>query len=291
MLISRREWHRLVLGGIGAAVLTPAGRAAPLIDSTIRGVEVGVQSYSFRDLELHEAIEAMVSIGIGSCELWQGHVEPRGRSREELRRWRLMAPLEALGTVREMFAHAGVRISAYNSSFRDDFTDAEMDRGFEMARALGVDLITASSTLSVVPRVAAHARQHAIPVAFHNHSNLDPNEFARPSDYDQAFAMADGAPLAINLDIGHLTAANFDAVAFLETRHARIRSIHLKDRKRDNGPNVPWGDGDTPIGPVLRLLRDERWAIPANIEYEYDGADTVKEVARCFDYCRTVLEA
>ena len=290
-MFTRREWHRLVLGGVGAVMLASAGRAAPTIDSTIRGVEVGVQSYSFRDLELHQAIDAMVGIGIGSCELWQGHVEPRGGSREELREWRLMAPLGAFRTLKDMFDRAGVRISAYNISFRDDFTDAEIDRGFEMARALGTALITASSTLSVVPRVARHARTHGMPVAFHNHSNMGSNQFARPTDYDKAIAMADGAPIAINLDIGHFAAANFDAVAFLRTNHARVRSLHLKDRRRDDGPNVPWGEGDAPIGPVLRMLRDERWAIPANIEYEYDGEDTVKEVARCFDYCKAALEA
>jgi hypothetical protein len=32
---------------------------------------------------------------------------------------------------------------AYNLSFDDTFTDEEIDRGFEMAKALGADFITA----------------------------------------------------------------------------------------------------------------------------------------------------
>ena len=97
--------------------------------------------------------------------------------------------------------------------------------------------------------------------------------------------------LAVNLDIGHFTAANFDAVAFLRQHHDRIVSLHIKDRKRNDGPNVPLGEGDTPIVQVLQLVRDQKWTMPVNIEYEYKGGDTVEEVKRCLAYCRKALDA
>jgi len=40
---------------------------------------------------------------------------------------------------------------------------------------------------------------------------------------------------------------------------------------------------------VLQLLKENRWAIPANIEYEYKGADTVAEVKNCYEYCKSAL--
>jgi sugar phosphate isomerase/epimerase len=67
----------------------------------------------------------------------------------------------------------------------------------------------------------------------------------------------------INLDIGHFTAANYDPVPFLKQHHARITNLHLKDRKKDHGPNVPWGTGDTPLKEVLLVLKKEKYAIPA----------------------------
>ena len=54
-----------------------------------------------------------------------------------------------LRRIREKFDSAGITVLAYNYSFRDDFTDEEIERGFLMAKALGAPAITASSTVSV----------------------------------------------------------------------------------------------------------------------------------------------
>jgi len=157
-----------------------------------------------------------------------------------------------------------------------------------MAQALGVNLITASSTLSAAKRVAPFADKYKITVAMHGHSNLtDPNEFAKPESFAAALAMS--KYFAVNLDVGHYFAAGFDPLKYIEENHARITNLHLKDRKKDNGANVPWGEGDTPIKAVLQLLKKKKYNIPANIEYEYRGDDAVAEVGKCFQYIKTAL--
>jgi sugar phosphate isomerase/epimerase len=276
--ITRREFHQLTIGG-AIAGLVP-----------YKGVRLGVQSYSFRDRALDAAIDAMSKVGLTACELWQGHLEPGGVPREEMRRWRETVSLDVFRQAGEKFRRARIELTAYNISFKDDFSDAEIERGFDMAEALGTKVITASANVSVVPRVARMAARRKVPVGMHNHSDPDPNEFASPESLTRA-ADAEGGFIRINLDIGHFTAANFDPVAFLRRHHGRIVSLHLKDRKRNQGENVAFGEGDTPIGPVLRMLRDERWTIPANIEYEYKGGDTINEVRRCLEYCRRELDS
>jgi sugar phosphate isomerase/epimerase len=150
-----------------------------------------------------------------------------------------------------------------------------------------VDVITASAHLSAIPRVDPVAAEFGIRVAVHNHSRIAKDEFATPDDF--AAALKGTRMIAINLDIGHFTAANFDALAYLDERHSQILSLHIKDRKRNDGDNVPFGQGDTPIVAVLQRLRDRKWDIPAQIEYEYKGEDTNTEVRRCLEYCRKAL--
>ena len=330
-MYSRREFGKIALVGFPVSIALAQGSSK--IDGKVNGVRIGVQSYSFRNLPLDDAIKAMASIGIGECELFSGHVEPRmgpppgagprpeaagprppeaaGRTppqgaspqgpgrggmspemrrqlQEETRKWRLTVPLDHFKDIRKKFDAAGIRLQAYNLSFNDNFTDEEIDRGFLMAKALGVKVITASSTLSSAKRVAPFADKHKITVAMHGHSNLtDPNQFAKPESFASALEMS--KYFAVNLDVGHFFAAGFDPLGYIEANHARISNLHLKDRKKDNGPNTPWGQGDTPIKQVLLLLKQKKYDIPANIEYEYQGEDAVAEVKKCFQYIKDSL--
>ncbi|MDX2033623.1 MAG: sugar phosphate isomerase/epimerase [Blastocatellia bacterium] len=288
--MTRRVWNQLAIGAAAAAMLPRETFAAAKPNSRIKGVQLGAQSYSFRDRSLDDALKAYGEVGLSCCELWSGHLEPSGLKRDDLRKWRLTTPLSFFNLQREKFQKAGVELYALNYSFREDFTDEEIARGFEITRALGARVITASSNVTTARRIDPFAKKYKIRVGMHNHSRIVANEFATPDDFAKAM---DGMSeyICINLDIGHFTAANFDAVDFLQKHHDRIVTLHIKDRKRNQGDNVVFGEGDTPIKPVLELLMKNKWKIPANIEYEYKGPDTIAEMKRCYDYCRKALGA
>jgi sugar phosphate isomerase/epimerase len=308
--ISRRKFTQFAAAGAGSlfaacspspepeTTAPPEKAAAPaMINSTFQGVRIGCQSYSFRDRPVDQVIAAMAEIGIGECELWSAHLERMGgdsmtseMTREQLRDWRLTVPLNEIEAVGRRFRDAGVRVYAFNYSFKDDFTDPEIERGFEMAKALGSEVLTASSNVTTANRIDPFAQKYGMRVGMHNHSRIEPNEFATPDDFAAA-KEGNSNHIAINLDIGHFTAANFDPLAYLSEHHADIVTLHIKDRKRDQGDNVPFGEGDTKITEALHLLRDNKYDIPANIEYEYKGADTVAEVRKCFEYCKAALGA
>src|SRR5579872_4045060 len=218
-MYSRREFSKLALAAI------PAAQVLARVNSKVDGVQIGVQSYSFRDRPLDAAIQAMVEVGLGECELYEGHVEPK-MSRDELRKWRTSVSMDHFHQIRKKFDQAGILLYAYNYSFRDNFSDEEIARGFEMAKALGVGIITASGTLSVVDRVDREAQKAKIKVGFHGHSDVKhPNEFSTPESFEKA--MAGRSPyININLDIGHFFAAGFDPVEFLE-KHHEIGRAHV----------------------------------------------------------------
>jgi sugar phosphate isomerase/epimerase len=287
-MYSRRDFGKLA--GLAAGIPVSRLYAAAKVDSTIRGVLIGAQSYSFRDLPLDGAIDGMKQIGLSECELAMGHVEPAGLSGDDLKNWRITTPLSYFKDIRKKFDVAGIQVYAYSLNFKDGFSDEELDRGFEMTKALGTDLITTSTTLTCAKRLAPLAEKHRVRVALHGHDQTQkPNEFSSRESFAKGLALS--PMFYVNLDIGHFTAANGDAVAYLEEKHDRILVLHIKDRKKNHGDNVPWGEGDTPIKPVLQLVRSKKWKIPCNIEYEYGkpGMDTIDEVRKCFEYCKQAL--
>jgi sugar phosphate isomerase/epimerase len=213
----------------------------------------------------------------------------RGQADDALRKWRLSASMGSFKGLRKTFDAAGVDVQLLCYNLRENTTDDEIEYSFQMAKALGVRAITCSTRIAVARRVAPFADKHKLMWGAHGHDKTqDPEEFSSPESF--ATVMSLGKYMGVNLDIGHFTAANYDPVAYIKEHHARITNLHLKDRKRDHGANLPWGQGDTPIKPVLQLLKKEKYNFPANVEYEYMGHDDpVTEVARCLQFCKDAL--
>jgi sugar phosphate isomerase/epimerase len=280
-MYSRRDLGRIALAAPFATVASA---------SIVNGVRIGAQSYSFRELpdsSIDAVIDAYKRCALGYAELWQGHLEPKDRDRAAA--WRKNPPFGEIKAVRARFDAAGVVLYAFYYSFREEFSDAEIENGFKIARALGVRRITTSANLSTVRRIDRFAQRYKTYAGMHNHSEIRDNEFARPEDFAQAMS-GTSKYIAVNLDIGHFTAAGYDPVEYLRRYHQRILTLHIKDRRKNQGANVPFGEGDTDIHGVLNLLRTKKYKIPAMIEYEYPGnSDPVTEVKACYDYLRRAL--
>jgi sugar phosphate isomerase/epimerase len=303
MNYSRRDFGKFALAAL------PAAAFAAKVNSTVKGVRLGTITYSFRDFprtpgvdNIDAIIKALIECGIGDIELFAPNAEPgraggfprpgtpeAAKAREELRAWRMGTPMDHFKSVHKKFDAAGITIHAYTMNYRGDFTDPEIDKTFEQAKALGVDTISTSTQVSMTKRLLGFADKHKVYVAFHGHSLIhNPDEFSTPATFQQALDMSKYAK--VNLDIGHFTAANENALDYIEKHHDRITHLHIKDRKKNDGENVEWGKGDTPIKEVLGLLRDKKYPIPAFIEYEYKGTGTsVEEVKKCMAYMRQAL--
>ena len=254
--------------------------AIPKIPSEINGVRVGVETYSYRRIggedALDRVIQSMVELQLGECEIFSGSLQQFGAQS--------MPQVRGVG---ERFKAAGIEIYSYLGLFGESKADIQIQ--FDIAQALGATVLVHSGTLSRARQIVPVAEERKTIVAMHGHDRIaDPNEFATPESFAAAMAMSDF--FRVNLDIGHFTASGFDAVAYIRENHARITSLHLKDRKRDRGPNVPWGEGDTPIREVLQLLKHEQYPIRAHIEYEHEGtAPAYEEVKKCLDYIKAAL--
>ena len=316
MVQSRRDLGRLALSGVALAVL-PRLQAAK-IDSTVRGVRLGMITGSLNPLPetpagkdvVDTVIEGCLAVGAANIEL-VNMLEPRlvgavsfghppnpmtpeyEKSRVTVREWRLKTPLSRFQEIRKKFADAGLNLFSYVMTFDLDFTDGEIDAVFKQMQALKVGIFcTNQSRLDVAPRLIPFAEKYKIKPAWHPHAMVsDPNEVATPENMEKLLAMS--KQFAINLDIGHFTAGNNDAAEFLKKHHDRITHIHIKDRKRNGGPNVALGTGDTPIKECLTLIRDNKWPIYGIIEREYRDApgNAVQQTKAQLDYLTQILSS
>jgi sugar phosphate isomerase/epimerase len=300
MPYTRREFGQIALAGVPAAIGLPRWppRAQAKIPSRFGGVQVGVITYSFRSMSNAEDIlKALVQIGIGEVELMSNHAEalagaPAGGRRgggSGLAAWRTSTTPETFQAVRRKFEAAGIELRLLCYNMNRNISDEQIEYGFQMARGLGVTAISTSTQVSTAKRVAPFADKHQLMVGYHNHSNVtNPDEVATPESF--AAVTSYSKYHGINLDVGHFTAANFEALPYIEANHSRITNLHLKDRKRDQGATTPWGQGDAPLARALQLLKQKQYDIAANIEYEYRGEDPVAEVAKCLQFCKDALK-
>jgi sugar phosphate isomerase/epimerase len=263
----------------------PTGKTKP--NSKFSGVQIGAITYSFRSMPstAEDLLRYVVQCGISSIELMG---EPAEQYAGISASGRLSASMDKYQALRKMYNDAGVGIHIVKFGNIGDpkMTDAEIDYYFNVAKALGARGITRELSEDAAKRLGPIADKHQILIGFHNHTQM------KPDTYDGTI-LSYGKCLGINFDIGHyLAGTNQSPIPILEKHHDRILSLHIKDRKLNNGPNMPFGRGDTPVAEVLRLMRKEKWTFPADIELEYDipqGSDAVKETTKCVQFCKEAL--
>jgi len=206
---------------------------------------------------------------------------------EETRKWRMGVSMDKVKAFRRKFDDAGIGLQIIKWDGIFGMSDDEVDYCFQVSKALGATGLSTEISIEDTRRVGKFADKHKMPIGYHGHATTSATDFETVLSYAKYNA--------VNLDLGHFTAGqNQSPVPFLKQHHDRITHVHVKDRKLNNGPNVPFGQGDTPIKEVLQLMRDNKWRFQAIIEFEYpvpEGSDLNKELARSLQYCKDVLLA
>ena len=332
MAYTRREFAKLaltapVLGALGRPVMG-AGLLQGKPNSLVNGVQLGPITYSYRSMSDQSAeatLKYIVDSGISAVELMGDPAESfagrpaagrggggggarggRGAERTPeqiaeqraaqqaaqaaLKAWRTSVSMDRFKAFRKMYNDAGVAIYAVKI-LNPNMSDEEYEYVFNVAEALGcthttLELPTDEAQLM---RIGQFAMTKKIYAAYHTHLQGSMTAF------DRAFELSPGN--MANVDLGHYVAAGNiggTPVQFLEKHHARISSIHLKDRKskENGGANVAWGTGDTPIKEILQAMKTRGWKFPASVELEYPipaDSNAVAETKKCVDYSRAAL--
>jgi len=306
MSVTRREFGKLALATWPAAGLLLRSTdllAAAKPNSKWAGVQVGMNvPYNFGEgnyMSGEEILKRCVQLNCSGVELRMQPVElfmgspqaiaaaargrPTGRvemtpeqqaaqktAAEDLRQWRLSAPMDKVAAFRKLYDDGGVAIEIVKVDGIFGFTDDVLDYAFGVAKALGARAISTEITTAApeerttqFKRLGQFAEKHKMMVGYHGHTKTT------PQDWEEAFAA--GKYNGANLDLGHFTSGNKTSpIPFLKQYHDRITHVHVKD-KTLNDKNVEFGKGDTPITEALQTIRDNKWNIQATIEFEIPG--------------------
>jgi len=321
-----RMTRRDFLGYSAAAAawaMTPRsffGQIASRPDSKFNGVQIGAITYSYRSMPgtADDLLDYLVRSGISSIELMGEPAEqfagrptferiPRPRrgeevteeqrsqfkaareaQAEELRKWRSSVKMDKFVALRKKYNDAGVNIHIVKfGDIGPNMSEDEVHYCFNAAKALGAHGITTEISEEKAKFLAPYADEHKIMIGFHNHTQVNSSSWEAPFSH--------GKYLGMNFDVGHYVAGTNESPIPIIEKYAdagRILSLHIKDRKVNNGPNMPFGQGDTPLGLILQLMKRKKFAFPADIELEYavpEGSDAVAEVKKCVEYCKNAL--
>ncbi|WP_245832366.1 sugar phosphate isomerase/epimerase family protein [Massilibacteroides vaginae] len=208
----------------------------------------------------------------------------------DIKEWRINLPMSKAEEARTLLKDNGIQAHIVKFS-PARWSDEEIDYAFKVAKAMGAKAVTEEISLDSAKKLAPFAEKHNMYVGMHNHM-----QYAEP-DFDVDAILAVNPTIMLNFDAGHYYGSTGkNPCDFVRKYHDRIYSIHIKDK---TGPttdpanaNQVFGQGETPIAELLKLLQQEKWPIYVDIELEYPIAPwstAEKEVATCVDYLRQIL--
>lgn len=329
--VSRRNFIAMAsltaMGGLFK--INKAWALADKPNSKFKGVQIGAITYSFRSMphDVDKLIQFCIDSNLSAIELMGDSVEeyagkpkspidmaqlfrnarPGQRPQltdeqkaqmadynKQVAEWRSTVSMDKFKEVRKKFDKAGISIYAFKpNAFSPTNTDGEVEYGMKVAKVLGATSVTLElpTDPKQTQRLGDLGAKNKVYVGYHNHTQ------ATDTLWDNALSQSPYN--SINFDCGHYLAAGGKntkeaLMAFIENKHDRISTMHLKDRTtpEHGAGNLTWGTGDTPIREILLMIRDRKYKFPVSVELEYqipEGSDAVKEVAKCVAFAKNIL--
>jgi hypothetical protein len=333
--VSRREFVQLAMAGAAvSSVVAGMGASAAFggkLHSVVKGVHIGMQTFSLRMVRYPDLVAAVQQVGVGEVELFATQIEPTASDAPDIMKWRETISLDFFKDIRKKFNQAGIDIYTYNGRFgagggrgrgssgggpggpggaggtptgqgaapppatpsatpppaapspgaapaAAPVTDAQIDRMFEITKALGAKSFSTQMTLDMAKRLVPFAEKHKIIVAVASQDESLLTQLPAISPW-----------LRMDVDIGNFSRAGLDPLQFVKDNYTHLLDIHLKDCVF-KGASVPFGTGDSHMKEILQFLRDKKSTARANIDCDYPGTGaSVDEVKKCFEYAKSCL--
>jgi inosose dehydratase len=259
---------------VGVAEVKPnGGRMGKPADAL--ALHLGIAGYTFLHMPVDQGIVMMKRVGVDAMSIKDFWLP-------------LDSPADTIHAVMDKFRSNGIRIYAAGVIYMK--SQPEVDRAFDYAKTLGVDLIVAAPNPELLSYVEQKVKAYNIRVAIHNHG---PEDKLYPSPVD-VYNHVKGLDerIGLCLDIGHAARAGADPAKVVADYGPRIMDMHIKDLaviSREAKP-IELGRGVLDIPALARVLIRTRYTGYCSIEHEMDMNDVLPGVAESVGYFRGVVK-
>lgn len=269
----------------GAAFARSASAAQQNTSNAFGNFNVGIQSYTFRNFNLEQALQRIADLGVRNVELFRGHVPVNATE----------AQLNAAKNL--LRSHNITPIAFGVERFTRD--DAANRRVFEFAKNLGVRYLSADPDPDSFDSLDRMVNEFDIKIAIHPHGPSGQGGRMLHRWYSaevilQAVRSHDRR-IGTCLDTGHLIRSaqaphnlRLDPAQQIRAMGARNFGIHLKDHNNERKTDVVFGrdGGVLNVDEVLRALREVNFQGYMSVEYEANPNDPTADVRACLDIVR-----
>ncbi|MCS6852016.1 MAG: sugar phosphate isomerase/epimerase [Gemmataceae bacterium] len=280
-LLSRRGF--LEAGAAAAFGWAVAPATAQAAADPFGGFIVGVQSFSFRNFDLEQALKRTQDLGLRYAEFYQKHV-PLNSTPDQLR------------SILKLCREYDVTPIAFGvQRFTKDH--AANQKLFEFGKALGIRTFSADPDPDSFDSLDKLCEEYKISIAIHPHGPTGKGTLHRWYSAEVILAaVKDHHPLIGScLDTGHLIRAEqlgkkLDPAAQVRVMGARNFGMHLKDHDNARKTDVVYGKGALDVPAVLRALREVKFQGYISIEYEANPQEPSPDIKACVEVFKEAVK-
>ena len=261
---------------LSAAAATLVVGALSADDSSSSKLNIGAQSYSFRDFKLEDALKQYQALGLKNAEFFRDHIP-------------LDSTPEQLKAVLNLCRDYNVKPMAFGvEGFSKDHDKNR--KKFEFAKALGITMLSADPDPDSFDSLDKLCDEYKIAIGIHPHGPEGSKDKMRMHRWYSADvilpAVKDHHPLVGTcIDVGHilrcvLLGQKLDPVEQVRKMGARNFGLHLKDFDADKKSEVIIGQGMLDVPGIVKALKDVKFTGCVSLEYELNPKNPAPDMAQ-----------
>lgn len=269
--------RRAFLAASAAGAASAVGLAAPL--SVVTGINLGVQSYTFREFDLEQALKRIKELGLKRAEFYSKHIPPDSSADKIKGILSLCSEYEV--------TPVGFGVQRFT---KDHEANKKL---FEFGKALGVKYLSADPTMDSFESLDKLCEEYKIAIAIHPHG---PSGKGGRHPWWSAEIIMKAVKdhhklIGACLDTGHLLrmaqlGEKLDPAQQVKVMGERNFAMHLKDHDNKRKTDVVFGDptGALDVAAVFKALNEVKFTGTVNIEYEANPEDPQADMKKCVAY-------